>query len=128
MKLKEIKQFRDTYKGKKGVIIDIYLDNDIVLHQNQKNNVIIWNDTDETIICIRENIRNNQNTKPYEIVVSSYEHIQSMYVAVNIKEVEDYLKTINYSKKADLIKYLSQYNTVSSKITGSTGDGINWEE
>ena len=41
MTLAQIKEIRDTYKAVPGIIIDIYLDNDITFHQGLKEEIIL---------------------------------------------------------------------------------------
>lgn len=128
MTLAQIKEIRDTYKAVPGIIIDIYLDNDITFHQGLKEEIILWDDSKQRITSIRNNNRINQHLYPYEVVVSSYEHIQSMYAAVNLDGVKKYLKTINYDKTNQLLEYLSTLPVNSTSITGSTGDLIDWNK
>ena len=128
MTLAQIKEIRDTYKAVPGIVIDIYLDNDITFHQGLKEEIILWDDSKQRITSIRNNNRINQHLYPYEVVVSSYEHIQSMYVAVDLDGVKKYLKTINYDKNNQLLEYLSTLPVNSTIITVSTSDLIDWNK
>lgn len=122
-----IKEIRDTFQGVPGVIIKIFLDNDVIFHQNLKGQVVIWNDSKEKITCIRENtalIEVPQHIKPWEIIVAPYECIQNISILADINDIEKYLTAISYSKKDKLIEYLSSQKVAKSSITGSTGDGF----
>ena len=126
MTLTQIKELRDTFKGKPNIVIDIYLDNDIVIQQGVKTYVVLWDDSKERLTCIRPSNRINQHEQPFEIMVTGYEHIQSMYVTGGLDDVNEYLKSINYNKTNNLLNYLSTLDINSASIAGSTGDGIDW--
>ena len=128
MTLDQIKEIREPFKGVPGIVIDIYLDNDIVLHQGLKEEVILWDDVKERITSIRNNNRINQRLYPFEIAVSGYDHIQDMYAAVDLAGVEKYLKSIKYNKTNELLEYLSKFEVTGASITGSTGDLIDWNK
>ena len=130
MTTEQIKEIRDTFQGVPGVVIKIILDNSIIFHGNLKGQVLLWDDAKKRLTCIRENTTSMeapQRLKPWEITVTSYEHIQYMIATVDIDNVEKYLDAISYSNKDKLIKYLSSQKVSKSSITGSTGDGIDWD-
>ena len=124
----QIKTIRETFKGVPGVVIDIHLDNDIILHQGLKEEITLWDDANERLTNIKINNRINQRMFPFEIQVTGYEHIQNMYAATDIEGVEKFLKSVKYDKTNDLIKYLSNLTITSASITGSTGDLIDWNK
>lgn len=128
MTLDQIKTIRETFKGAPGVVIDIHLDNDIILHQGLKEEIVLWDDTKERLTDIKINNRINQRMFPFEIQVTGYEHIQNMYATTDLQGVEKYLKVTNYDKTNDLIKYLSNLTINGASITGSTGDLIDWDK
>ena len=126
MTLDQIKTIRETFKDVPGVVIDIHLDNDIILHQGLKEEISLWDDKSERLTNIKINNRMNQRMFPFEIQVTGYEHIQNMYASTDLKGIKKYLNAVNYDKTDKLIEYLSKLNINEASITGSTGDLINW--
>ena len=123
MTTENIKKFRDIYRGKRPITIEF--DNSKIIHDGLPGQCVIWDDTKERIICIRESVY-NQHNYPWDIMMSGYEHIQFMSVAATIDDVKTCLDGIGYSKTKDMIDYLLKQPVAKSSITGSTGDGIDW--
>lgn len=133
MNKETIKKIRDVAREIPGVVIKVICDNSQNFFDGHPtDHVLIWDDTNERLLCIRQNGTANinmapQHKVPFEVVMTDYEHIQFIQVFCDLDTVDKILTATSYAKKAQLLEYLKKLPVMRSEITGSTGDGIDWE-
>lgn len=73
----------------------IICDNMIILYDHVPNSVnIIWDDSDETLMCIRPNTNTDINGNPLSILFTTYEHIQFIESYLDKSTSMDYISSI----------------------------------
>lgn len=94
MNVNSIKKFRDeTAKGKPLMII---CDNEHVFYDNVVGNFpVIWDDDAETLTTIiySSDVYSNRE-RPFNVMISGYDHIQFMFAMETSKEIVQYLSSI----------------------------------
>lgn len=103
-------------------VLKITCDNMIILYDNTglyPN--IVWNDDNEILMALRANTETNQDSRPFEVFCTTYEHIQYIEALVNpataVEWVNENITDGDQKKLAnDLIK-----KTISQRgYTGTT--------
>lgn len=108
---------------------DILMDNGHIYGDGSGDASVVWALDKEAFYCVRSNASRDQSAKPIEVNVVEIEHIVTIRAMVkSIADATSVLTNLGKGKHIEAISnflYKTDYANRTS-ITGSTGDGINW--
>lgn len=88
--------------------LKITCDNMIVIWDNCNTDIVLWDDSTERITVFRPNTTYSQDSYPFVVLNTTYEHIQYMETLVTPKDgavwVEKNKAKIDYNKAKEMLK------------------------
>lgn len=102
--------------------LKITCDNMIILYdQTGLYPNLIWNDDSETVMAFRANTESNQNSRPFEIFCTTYEHIQYIEALTNPSVATEWVtKNITDENQKELAMNLIKTTVSKRSYTGTT--------